>query len=177
MNQGIKLLAVSDTHGRFDRLLEAVSRHRNADTVLFLGDGLRDLSALPPDVSAKICAVRGNCDVFSIGGDGDVPNERFLCFGNYHILMMHGHTHGVKADDSRAVAYAARRGADVLLYGHTHTATERYLPEGSIADGIVLSKPMYVMNPGSLGSPRDGNPSYGLLDLCVGGIVTSIGRL
>lgn len=176
MNKRLTLLALSDTHGRFDRLLEVTSRHKNADAVLFLGDGLRDLSELPHDVFQKTCAVRGNCDVFSVGSV-DVPNERFLYFGDYRILMMHGHTHGVKADGMRALAYAASRGADVLLYGHTHTSFEQYFPDGYDAGGVILPKPIYVLNPGSLGSPRDGGPSYGLIDLSAGGIVTSIGRL
>ena len=176
MTKRMTLLALSDTHGRFDRLLEVASLHKSADAILFLGDGLRDLSTLPSELSQKICAVRGNCDVFSVGAD-DVPNERFLYFGDYRILMMHGHTHGVKADGMRALAYAASRGADVLVYGHTHTASERYFPEGYDAGGVILPKPIYVLNPGSLGSPRDGRPSYGLVDLSAGGIVTSIGRL
>ena len=37
------LLVISDTHGREDRIRELLRLHREAEAVLFLGDGLRDL--------------------------------------------------------------------------------------------------------------------------------------
>ena len=144
--------------------------------ILFLGDGLRDLSLVVGDAATRICAVRGNCDVFSFFAE-DVPEERFLALDEYHILMMHGHTHDVKYGLDRAVAYAAARGADLLIFGHTHKAEDRYLPSGTVVGNTVLSKPMYVFNPGSLGCPREGGPSYGWIDLRPQGIVCSHGSL
>lgn len=170
------LLVLSDSHGRVERIREAISGHRGVDTVLFLGDGLRDLDALSLEERASVCAVRGNCDGFSFLGD-DVPVERLLRFGDYTVLMMHGHTHGVKASLEHAAAYAASRGADLLLYGHTHMREERYLPAGTAVGEQVLEKPLYLLNPGSLGAPREGKPSYGLVDLTAKGIVLSHGCL
>ena len=48
---------------------------------------------------------------------------------------------------------------------------------GSEVGGHVLSRSLYVLNPGSLGAPRGGAPSYGRVDLCAGGIVCSHGNL
>ena len=163
-----KIVVFSDLHGREDRARELISRHRDADAVLFLGDGLRDL----PD-EGGIAAVRGNCDFF---GEG-IPNERMLRFGEYTVMMMHGHTHSVKSGRARAIRYASERGANVLLYGHTHLPEEVYLPEGTEIDGYVLPRAMWVMNPGSLGEPRDGKPSFGLLQIRNGQILLSHGTM
>ena len=171
-----KILVFSDSHGRSDRVREVVQRGRGADMILFLGDGMRDLSLLDPEQAARLCAVRGNCDTFSAFSD-DAPEERFLILGEYPILMMHGHTHGVKAGTERAVAYAAVRGASLLLYGHTHERHATYLPAGTVVGDTVLARPMYVFNPGSLGAPRYGEPSYGWVDLRPQGIVCSHGTL
>lgn len=172
----MQLLVLSDSHGRADRVREAVARCRGVDMILFLGDGLRDLSVLAPEDAMRLCSVRGNCDGFSLFSDG-TPEERFLALDAYHILMMHGHTHGVKSGMERAVAYAAARGADLLLYGHTHEPMATYLPAGTAVGGVVLEKPMHVFNPGSIGLPRCGEPSYGRVDLLRGGIVCSHGNL
>ncbi len=163
----MKLLVFSDVHGRADRAREAILRHRDADAVLFLGDGLRDVERLSFDEpSLTPISVRGNCDGFSFAaGALDVPTERVLCFGSLRVLMMHGYTpYDVKYGMDAVVAYGARRGADVLLFGHTHRKEERYLPTGyDLGGGVLLDRPMWIMNPGSLGRPEDGVPSYGLI--------------
>jgi putative phosphoesterase len=172
----MRLLVLSDSHGRADRIREAVSRARGADMILFLGDGLRDLALLEDGDAARLCAVRGNCDGSLFFSD-DVPEERFLALDAYHILMMHGHTHDVKYGIDRAVAYAAARGADALLYGHTHERKDTYLPAGTVVGKTVLEKPMHVFNPGSIGLPNGSAPSYGWVDLRPQGIVCSHGTL
>ena len=90
----IKLLVVSDSHGRADILRELSARHRDAEAILFLGDGIKDIDVISPIPTRAVCAVRGNCDWLSTFA---YEEERFLIFGNYHILMMHGHTRGVKS--------------------------------------------------------------------------------
>lgn len=150
--KAVKLLVVSDSHGREDRLRELASKHRDADALLFLGDGVRDLARIDTVESRAVCAVRGNCDMFSLFSPekNEFSEERFLVFGEHHILMIHGHTKGVKGGLDAALLYAYERGADVLLFGHTHEPLERYYPEGSIIGGIAIERPMYAFNPGSL---------------------------
>ena len=92
-------------------------------------------------------------------------------------MMTHGHLYGVKSGASDLIRSAADRGADLLLYGHTHVAEERYLPEGAIIDGYRLPKPLWIMNPGSLGAPRNGAPSYGLIQIQRGQLLLSHGTL
>ena len=55
---------------------------------------------------------------------------------------------------------ARKQGADIDLFGHTHIGFTRY------EDGL------YLMNPGSLS--RAGEHSYGVIDLCDGGVFTNI---
>ena len=163
-------LIVSDTHGRHELLAELLGR-THADTVLFLGDGLRDLSVVPDELTLR--AVRGNCDFFA---PEDTPDERLEVFGATRILMMHGHRYHVKSGLGAALAAAADRDADVLLYGHTHRAEITYLAAGDVAGGRVLKKPLIVLNPGSLGQPPDGKPTFGTLTVRQNGILPSIGE-
>ncbi len=172
-------LVLSDTHGHRDRVNEVLTLHGDAHGVLFLGDGIRDIS--PDTISAEgklFAGVRGNCDPIFLGVSKYVYSEELLLnLGEYTVMMLHGHTRSVKSGLSCSLRYAAERGANVLLYGHTHISEETYLPAGTELDGYVLSRPMWVMNPGSLGAPREGRPSFGLLQLRRGQILLSHGNL
>ena len=172
----MKLLVLSDIHGRVDRARDVMALHADADALLFLGDGIRSLPYEEWMGQGKLFAgVRGNCDSFLFGSDYEFSNELLLNFDAYTVMMMHGHTHGVKGGIERALAYAYGRGANLLLYGHTHRAEERYFPEGTKIGDLTLHHPMWVMNPGSLGEPREGNPSYGLVQIRNGQILLSHG--
>ncbi len=168
----MKLIVISDTHGRAHRIEEVLSRHNGYDMLLFLGDGLRDLYG--KEYLGAVC-VRGNCDTFLPCGEA-VYAERMLDADGVKILMMHGHEWGVKSSHARAAAHAARLEADVLLYGHTHTAEEKYYPEGSELCGCVLEKPLYVFNPGSLGKPNGADASFGVIEIKKGQILLSHGK-
>ena len=85
---------------------------------------------------------------------GDLPDERLLFDGTMKVV--HGHP-----DDPDRYTYPSEFSPrllddeDVLVMGHTHVqAVEKY------GDGIVL-------NPGSVGQPRDGDPkaAYAVVDL------------
>lgn len=170
----VKLLVISDSHGRADRVRALASRHKDVEAILFLGDGIRDIELIDPVATRAVCAVRGNCDMFSLFSSekNDFSEERSLIFGDRHILMMHGHTHGVKGGLDRALLYAHSRGADVLLFGHTHAPLEKYFPEGSVIDGETLTRPMYAFNPGSLAES-----SFGYIEIRGGDILFSHGQM
>ena len=163
-------LIVSDTHGRADRLAEVLARSR-ADGLLFLGDGLRDLSVVPDAFTLR--TVRGNCDFFGLN---EHPEERLEVFGATRILMMHGHRYGVKSGLGAALVAAVAREADVLLYGHTHRPEITHFAAGDVVGGEILQKPLIVLNPGSLGQPPDGKPTFGTLTVRANGILPSIGE-
>ena len=145
-------LILSDVHGDRAALRRILAAAKDVHAVFFLGDGLADVldlfgaQGMPP-----LYAVRGNCDI-GIAGD----DELVVTLGTHRILMLHGHTAGVKGGDGGLFALARRYGADILLYGHTHLRRESYLDEAD--DG-----PLWLFNPGSVGRPFDSPPSFGTL--------------
>lgn len=165
----MKILVISDSHGRSDRFREVIKMHADADEILFLGDGVRDAFCA---CERAIC-VRGNCDALSLFG-ADAPSERLLCFGEFKILMLHGHERYVKSGLDRALSYAYERGADILLFGHTHTPFERYYPSGSEVGEGTTARPLYAFNPGSLGDLRG---SFGLIEIRNGSVLFSHGTV
>lgn len=169
------IVIFSDVHGRSDRVRELIARQRSATTFLFLGDGLRELDeAWFSSKNLALVCVRGNCDTFVAGA----PEETVLDLGGVRLLLMHGHRASVKSGLDRALCYAAQKGVDVLLFGHTHLPEERYFPKGTeLSDGTHLSRPIWAFNPGSLGDPRGGAPSYGLLQIRNGQMLFSHGTI
>lgn len=172
----MKLLVVSDSHGHVDNLRRAVELNRDADAILHLGDGYNDLKYVSlPDV--PVYTVRGNGEDWLTMRANDVPRERLLEFDGVKLLMMHGHTHSVKSGLDGAIGYALELGADVLLFGHTHGALERYIPPGRMAEGKETERSIYVFNPGSIGEPKFGDPSFGIITIRNGQLLFSHGEI
>lgn len=153
----MRVLVVSDVHGKLNVLREAIEAQPTARDVIFLGDGLRqveDVMDLYPD--RTFYTVPGNCD---FGAKG-IP-IRQETFGGKRFYFTHGHLHGVKSGLYRLDLAAREAEADIALFGHTHVAYEEY------ADGL------YLFNPGSLGYDY----SYGYVDVVPGGIRTAVVKL
>ncbi len=124
----------------------------------FLGDGERDLEPVHQRFpSLVIHAVRGNCDLRS-----ELPKYLCCTVGGLRIFAAHGHLHDVKYDPllQELCGAAAREGADVLLFGHTHRAHREH------------SRGMEILNPGAVGNTA--HPSYGLLRVNDGRAETEI---
>ena len=169
----MKLLVVSDIHGRYDRLRDLLELHSDADALIFLGDGLRDLdNACVGDHRIAVISVRGNCDTMPLPKILATPYEHTQTIEGYKFFMIHGHTRGVKSGLESAIYAAAEREADVLLFGHTHEPEDKYMPEGG-----TLKKPLRIFNPGSLGESYDGWGHFGLIQIRNGQILTSHGKI
>ncbi len=160
------LLILSDSHGHPACVEEALRRVR-PDGILFAGDGLRDLARIGLDRDGRgglpcpLWAVRGNCDWMCAplvvdGRSVDAPEEELLMWEGLRILLCHGHRYGVKSGLSVAIAHAASRGADILVFGHTHEPLERRIAPGEMHGGVAVEKPLLVFNPGSIGDGRFG---------------------
>lgn len=175
----MKLIVVSDSHGRSDRLAAVMDMHRDADALIFLGDGLRDLDRADAySYGFTVYSVVGNCDGFSyLRPANQSPEEITLSFEGFRIYMLHGHTRAVKNGIDRAVAAANSKGADILLYGHTHVGAEKYCPEGSEFPFGKLERPLWIFNPGSLGASADGKGHFGLIQIRNGSVLTSHGTV
>ena len=159
----MRIIVVSDTHGKTARFEEVVKRHLNADVFIHLGDGENDFNKVQnryPDI--KMYFVSGNCDFAS-----NMPRYDLQNIGGKTIFFTHGAYDDVKYSDEMLMYKASVRNADILLYGHTHIPVNKY----------VDSK-LYVMNPGSLGSPRNSlYGTYGIIDIINGQISMNIAEL
>ncbi len=167
------LLILSDSHGRTSMILEAYRKQiKKPDAVVFLGDGLRDLAYA--DLDLPIYAACGNCDFYSYAGNVRAEDEILITLGGKRILMTHGHLYHVKSSLARLVMTAVKKDVDLVLFGHTHIALEKYLPAGETEYGITLNKPLCLFNPGSVGGYEG---SFGTVDVSEKGIVMSHGRV
>ena len=162
----------SDSHGREAYVEEMMARvlacGEKPTHILFLGDGLADLSRVSSLEGQSVIAVRGNCDRFAV----DEPDTRIVGLGQYRALMMHGHTAGVKYGLAQAVVSAVREEVDLLLYGHTHIPFVKHLAAGEHFEGIQVKKPLCVFCPGAL---KDG--SFGSISATAQGLLVSHGNL
>ena len=171
----MRFLVISDSHGRYERISELLSMHRSIDALIFLGDGLSDLErAGAYESGATVFAVKGNCDWSSFLGTSRAEDEMLLNFEGCRFLLMHGHTRGVKHGLTNAIYAAQERGADILLFGHTHEPLEKYIPDGN---EYSLEKPMRIFNPGSLGASGDGWGYFGLIEIRGNDILMSHGKI
>ena len=130
---------LSDSHGDEDALRELVSEMGRLDALCFLGDVSDDARFLEELLwqrggQTALYAVKGNNDFYT-----QEPEEIVVTLGGKRILMVHGHRHGVKQGLLRLSLYAQQKGADVVLFGHTHMAHVS-------GDGGML-----LINPGAAG--------------------------
>ena len=153
----MRILVISDSHGRSGRIEEAIEAQPQAKYVFFLGDRLQDIDYLPELYPDRIFySVPGNCD-FSVFE----PTTKTVTLGGKKILYTHGHEFSVKSGISRLRSYAKNAGADIALYGHTHLPQTLYEDE------------TYIINPGSLGRGQE-FCSYAVVDIETGGIMPVI---
>lgn len=152
----MRIIVISDTHGRFDIMEKIFERNDNAQLFIFLGDGEREFDeAKDFHKNKKTFQVSGNCDMLSLTPDMILTEAE-----GKRILVTHGHKYGVKSGTTILERIARERGAEIVLFGHTH---QRYY---SYENGI------HFLNPGSAAQPRDGKgASYAFIDITKAGIV------
>ena len=163
----MEFLIFSDSHGNTEPMRRVLSQHPTASHVLFCGDGFRDFETLSAEFPKKIfVAVKGNCDLFVF--DENAPVERTFELFGLRILLLHGHTVGVKGGYGVAASHAYDVGADIVLFGHTHIPFEGKLQ--------VREKTVELFNPGSIGQRSYcGTFSYGVLTVGDNGYLFSHG--
>ena len=154
----MKILVFSDSHGKGERMRRVIEKS-DADTVLFLGDGIEQFYRIAEEFPDKLTvAVAGNCDFLD-----PTAAERYMTLDGVSFLMLHGHTRGAKGGTEALERLGIRLGADVILYGHTHIPDNRYVSDGD--------KPYYVFNPGSIGSY---DPTFGYIETVNGKVVLNV---
>lgn len=145
----MKVLVVSDTHKKNDNYFKLVERYK-PDLVIHCGDAEGSEYALSEAVNCPVQIVLGNNDFFSY-----LPREVELNLEGFKIWVTHGHNYYVSMGNEVLKREALARGADIVLYGHTHRPVVD--KEGSVI----------AVNPGSLSYPRqEGHkPSYVIMEL------------
>jgi len=155
----MKILVFSDAHGYSHGMLKALKNHPDCALCVYLGDGTDDAEfCFEKYPSVPSIIVSGNREQYlsSFLRTDIYPYESFFEEGNVKFLAMHGHRpYDVKHDIGDAALYAKEKGADILLYGHTHEKDDSIIktPSGEIR----------VINPGSVGKGYDA--SYAVLEI------------
>lgn len=141
----MKILIVSDTHGRHAGIEEAIEREKPFRKLIHLGDAegyedyIEELAGCPIEI------VAGNNDYFS-----QLPKEKELLIDGLRVLITHGHYYYVSTGYDYIRREGISRRMDVVMFGHTHRPIVK--EEGTLT----------ILNPGSLSYPRQTGrkPSY-----------------
>ena len=150
----MKCLIFSDSHGNGYSIRKILAKHPDAEVVFFLGDGLSDIEELAYyDRERTWICVRGNCDMRPLFRGAPIEKVEEITLLNKKIVATHGDLYNAKWGTDGLLYLAESRGADIVLFGHTHCAYEEYVNE---------KRPVYLFNPGAMCSP---DFSYGILTL------------
>lgn len=146
----MRILIVSDSHGRNNYLSTVLDRVGEVDMFLHLGDLEGSEDFIETFVDCRIEMISGNNDYFT-----EIPREKIIKIGKYTVFMTHGHMYHVYYGTEKLKDAAKSRNADIVLYGHTH------MPSVDQSDDII------AVNPGSISQPRQPGrkPSFILMEI------------
>lgn len=140
----MKILLISDSHGRNHVLDQILEKHSDCDLYLHCGD-----IEAPEFLYPQLKVVAGNNDLYY-----DYPDHMILKLGHHKAYMTHSHLCGYFNRMNKLSDLARSNGCDLAFYGHTHVASDQ------IINGVRC------INPGSLRYARDGrNPSYAIVEV------------
>lgn len=146
----MKVLIVSDSHGRDTYLERAIAKAAPFDMFIHLGDLEGSQHFIEEKVTCPVEMVSGNNDFFS-----DLERDKSIMIGGYHVLLTHGHRYQVYYGTEDIKDWARANGADIVMFGHTHR------PLIDMDDDVI------AVNPGSISLPRqEGHrPSYMIMEI------------
>lgn len=146
----MRILIVSDTHRQNKNYLKVLEREKPVDMVVHCGDVEGSEYIIEKSAGCQTEMVAGNNDYFT-----DLPREKEFWIGDYHVWLTHGHNYYVAMGNETLKEEAASRGADIVMYGHTHKPA------------VDTSGKVIAVNPGSLTYPRQSGrrPSYILMEV------------
>ncbi len=144
----MRILIASDTHGRDKTLEMAIKASGKLDLLIHAGDVHQSEDYIRAIAECPVQMVAGNNDYFS-----RLPGELEFMVGAYRVFLTHGHTYCVNAGYETLRREARARGADIVIFGHTHRPL------------IEEREDLIVLNPGSLSYPRQegGEATYILM--------------
>lgn len=133
----MKILVVSDSHGRHTYLERVIERVGAIDLFVHLGDLEGGEEYIRKIVPCPVEMVSGNNDYFT-----SIEREKVIDIGTYRVFLTHGHRYRVNYEVETVKEAAAQRFADIVMFGHTHIPM------------IDQSSPIIAINPGSISQPR-----------------------
>lgn len=158
-NEKMKILVISDTHGREENMHQVLKKTGRPDLILHLGDSEGGEDIIRQIADCPMHLVAGNCDFFC-----RYPKDKIVEVAGVRIFMTHGHYYYVNMGTNELTAAAIRNRCQIALFGHTHVPLlDQRIP------GLT------ILNPGSLSKPRqEGHrPSYALLELEDGKLINA----
>jgi len=146
----MRILIISDTHRENKNYFKALEQAGTVDMVVHCGDAEGTEVAICKSADCPVKIIAGNNDFF-----GDLPKEEEFLIGSYQVWLTHGHNYYVSMGNEILKEEAEARGADIVMYGHTHK------PVVDVGENLI------AVNPGSLTYPRQEGrrPSYVIMDL------------
>ena len=114
-----------------------IEKEGEVDMLIHLGDVEGGEYYIEETAMCEVHMVAGNNDFFT-----ELPQEEEFYIGNKKVFITHGHYYYVSRGLDRIIAEGARRGADIVMYGHTHRPV------------MERSGDMLILNPGSISYPR-----------------------
>ena len=134
----MKILVLSDSHGKVGMLESIMNVNADADVFIFLGDGENDFARALKDcripAEKTVIQVQGNCDHTSRQAVTLVRN-----LGGINFYITHGFEQRVKWELEKIYYLAQEKHCQVALFGHTHK------PLLERAEDIMLFNPGSVM--------------------------------
>ena len=156
----MQILCISDSHGAAGAVLDVLYDNPTAKHVFFLGDGLNDITDIFPIFNDRtFYTVLGNCDFnpfYKLSDTAVLENKK--------IFYTHGHIFNVKNSLLPLKKEADKINADIILYGHTHTA------------GYEFYGTRLILCPGSINPNKSSFASYALISIENGQIIPTIKR-
>lgn len=146
----MRILIVSDTHKKGRILEKVLNQLGEIDFFIHLGDIEGEEAYIASLLDCRYELVAGNNDFFT-----DCRKEAEIKLEDYKVLLTHGHYYYVSMGVETLRKEAIARGADIVMYGHTHR------PLVSIEEDVT------ILNPGSLAYPRQEGrqPSFIMMEI------------
>lgn len=169
--ESAKFLVLSDSHGAYKLVNELIKKSGpQCDGLIFCGDGITDLfynlqqgfenkkymKCLPP----LVAFVQGNNDTSSLQNYFSkeknrisIPTSTTFTACGKKIFVTHGHKFSVYYGTEILEHEAQSHEANAAIFGHTHIPFEQL-------------RSVYLLNPGSVDSPRGGSSmSFSILEI------------
>ena len=153
----MKIMCISDIHGKIECLNKAIERYReeNADKLIILGDFSGyyfsssdfEVAEILNNMAGAIIAVKGNCDSFETDNlfNFGLGYLKTIDVNGLKVTLTHGHMYNRNN--------LLENCGDIFLSGHTHVGNIEKI------NGKIIA------NPGSISKPRGGTKkSYLTID-------------